>query len=278
VEELAGKVAVVTGGASGIGLGLTRAFLDQGMRVVIGDIEEPALDKAVADLGAEADVLPVVTDVSRIEDVERLRDQALDTYGSVDLVCNNAGVAAGGLGWEVSLDDWQWVLGVNLWGVVHGVKTFLPLLVEQGHGHVVNTASMAGLLSSPFMAPYNVAKHGVVTLSETLFAELSMMASPVGVSVLCPGWVDTHIGEADRNRPGARPDVEPTEESAATRALLGSMLANGLPPSEVAALVIDAVKANRFYVFTHPEWMPVAERRFERIVTGEPPEIDVFPT
>jgi NAD(P)-dependent dehydrogenase (short-subunit alcohol dehydrogenase family) len=278
VEELAGKVAVVTGGASGIGLGLTRAFLDQGMRVVIGDIEEPALDKAVADLGAEADVLPVVTDVSRIEDVERLRDQALDTYGSVDLVCNNAGVAAGGLGWEVSLDDWQWVLGVNLWGVVHGVKTFLPLLVEQGHGHVVNTASMAGLLSSPFMAPYNVAKHGVVTLSETIHAELSMMASPVGVSVLCPGWVDTQIGEADRNRPGAKADVEPTEESATTRALLGSMLANGLAPSEVAALVVDAVKANRFYVFTHPEWMPVAERRFERIVSGEQPEIDVFPT
>ena len=278
MEELAGKVAVVTGGASGIGLALTHSLLDQGMRVVISDIEEAALEQAVVGVPAGSEVLPVVTDVSRIEDVERLRNQALDAYGGVDLVCNNAGVALAGDFTDLEYRDIDWIIGVNLWGVVHGVKTFLPLLVEQGHGHVVNTASMAGLLSSPFMAPYNVAKHGVVTLSETVHAELQMMASPVGVSVLCPGWVATHIGEADRNRPGARPGVEPTEEQVATRALLGSMLANGLPPSEVASLVVDAVKANRFYVFTHSEWMPVAERRFERIVAGDQPEIDIFPT
>ena len=208
MEELAGKVVVVTGGASGIGLALTTAFLDQGMRVVMGDIEAAALEKAVADLPAGAAVLPVVADVSRIEDVERLRDQGLDTYGQVDVVCNNAGVAAGGLGWEVALEDWSWVLGVNLMGVVHGVKTFVPLFLEQGSGHVVNTASMAGLLSSPFMAPYNVAKHGVVTLSETIHAELQMLGAPVGVSVLCPGWVKTRIGEADRNRPHTRPGAD----------------------------------------------------------------------
>jgi len=250
------------------------------MRVVTGDIEDVALEKAVADLPAGADVRPVVADVSRIEDVERLRDEGLEAYGQVDVVCNNAGVAAAGLGWEVTLEDWSWVLGVNLMGVVHGVRTFVPLFLEQGRGHVVNTASMAGLLSSPFMGPYNVAKHGVVTLSETIQAELQMSGAPVGVSVLCPGWVDTRIGEADRNRPHAQPgaDAEPTVDAAVTRELMSSLLANGLPPSEVAAQVVDAVRTNRFYVFTHPDWMPVAERRFQRIVAGDPPEIDVFPS
>ena len=172
VEELAGKVAVVTGGASGIGLGWHAAFLDEGDAGRDRRHRGGGAGEGRRRPGRRRGVRPVVTDVSRIEDVERLRDQALGAYGAGRPGVNNAGVAAGGLGWEVSLDDWHWVLGVNLWGVVHGVKTFLPLLVEQGHGHIVNTASMAGLLSSPFMAPYNVAKHGVVTLSETVHAEL----------------------------------------------------------------------------------------------------------
>ena len=205
MDDLQGKVAVITGGASGIGRAVAGRAAAEGMKVVLGDIEEGPLKEAVGDLtssGAEA--LGVVTDVSDGASVEALRDQALDRFGAVHLVHNNAGIGLGGPIWEVSEEDWRWILGVNLWGVIHGVRTFTPLLVEQGEGHIVNTASIAGFIAAPFLGPYNATKQAVVAISETLFKDLQAVASPVGVSVLCPGFVQTRIASApSTSAPGA---------------------------------------------------------------------------
>lgn len=275
------KVAVITGAASGIGRAMALAFGAAGMKVVMADIEKDALAEAVAAVEAGGtEAMGVPTDVSDPGQVEALRDATLATFGAVHVVCNNAGVAAGGKVWEQTIADWEWVLGVNLWGVIHGLRTFTPLLVEQGEGHIVNTASMAGLTSPPMMASYNVTKHAVVTLSETLFAELSMESSPVGVSVLCPGWVNTRINEADRNRPGGATDgAESTEETegVAMRQLLGSFLASGLDPAVVAGQVLEAVLAKRFYILTHPEWKPMISGRVDRIIAGHDPTLAMLP-
>ncbi|MCU1454005.1 MAG: family oxidoreductase [Acidimicrobiales bacterium] len=276
MEELSGKVAVVTGAASGIGLAMVHAFAAEGMRVVLADIEAEALDKAVADLPAGVEALSMVTDVSKSEEVDRLRDAALERFGAVHVVCNNAGVSSGGKSWEQSVEDWAWVLGVNLWGVIHGVRAFTPLLIEQGEGHIVNTASMAGLTSPPYMGAYNVSKHGVVTLSETLFGELQVEGSAVGVSVLCPGWVNTRIHEADRNRPGGA-DAGGGAMEAGMRDVVAGLLATGLQPTDVADLVVDAVKQRRFYILSHPEWKPMISGRVERIVAEQDPAIGMLP-
>ena len=211
MQDFAGKVAVVTGGASGIGLGLARRFGAEGMRVVIGDIEEGPLAAAVAELSdAGVEVEGVVTDVSDAAQVQALADAAVARFGGVHVVCLNAGVGSGGLSWETTTDTWEWVLGVNLWGVINGIRSFVPLLMQQDAGHIVNTASVAGLVAGPFMGPYNASKHAVVALSETLLHELAMSAGHVHVSVLCPGWVNTRIGESGRNRPGAAESGAPT--------------------------------------------------------------------
>ncbi|CAN5514319.1 SDR family NAD(P)-dependent oxidoreductase [soil metagenome] len=294
MESLTGKVAVVTGGASGIGLAMARAFAAEGMQVVLADIEADALDKAVANLPEGTEAEGVVCDVSSYDQVEALRDRAVERFGAVHVLCNNAGVSAGGPVWAHSLDDWNWVLGVNLWGVIHGVKAFTPLLIEQGDGHIVNTASMAGLTSPPFMSIYNVSKHSVVTLSETLFADLQLAGSPgVGVSVLCPGWVQTRIHEAGRNRPGSElmavagadegvelPAVEGVDAAAGAGFgdIVGGLIANGLDPADVAAMVVDAVRTRRFYILTHPEWAPGITDRTARMVAGEDPAIAVLPS
>ncbi|HEX2578552.1 MAG TPA: SDR family NAD(P)-dependent oxidoreductase [Aquihabitans sp.] len=277
MEQLDGKVAIVTGGASGIGLALGRAFAAEGARVVLADIEADALDKAVAELPDGTEVEAVTCDVADAAQVDALRDRALERFGAVHVVCNNAGVSSGGLVWEQSLDDWDWVLGVNLMGVVHGVKAFTPLMIEQGEGHIVNTASMAGLTSPPFMAIYNVTKHAVVTLSETLFADLRMAgAEGVGVSVLCPGWVQTRIHEAGRNRPG--PSGDPAEAMpSGFSEFVGGLIASGLDPADVAGQVLDAVKARRFYVLTHPEWDTMISGRVDRILAREDPSIATLP-
>ena len=274
MDDLHGKVAVVTGAASGIGLALAQAFGAAGMKVVLADIEAEALEQAAATLPAGIEAEAVVCDVSDGAQVDALRDSAVQRFGTVHVVVNNAGVSAGGPVWEQSVEDWEWVLGVNLWGVIHGVRAFTPLLIEQGEGHIVNTASMAGLSSPPFMAVYNVSKHGVVTLSETLFADLAMTgATGVGVSVLCPGWVRTRIHEAGRNRPGAANGLPVSDgaEQAGFADVVGSLIESGLDPADVAAQVLDAVRQDRFYVLTHPEWDAMIAERTERIIARQDP-------
>ena len=199
----------------------------------------------------------------------------IERFGAVHVVCNNAGVSAGGPTWEHSLADWAWVLGVNLWGVIHGVKAFTPTFLAQGEGHVVNTASMAGLTSPPFMSIYNVSKHAVVTLSETMFGELQMSGGQVGVSVLCPGWVNTRIHEAGRNRPDA---VEEPIADEGMRDMIAGVIASGLDPDDVGRMVAEAVKARRFYILTHPDWKPMISGRVERIVAEEDPVTGLLPT
>ncbi len=279
MDELNGKVAVVTGGASGIGLAMGRAFAAEGMKVVLADIEVDALDAAVAGFDQAADVLGVRCDVSDGAQVDALRDAALERFGAVHLVCNNAGVSAGGPVWEHSVADWDWVLGVNLMGVVHGVRAFTPLFIEQGEGHVVNTASMAGLISPPFMAAYTVSKHAVVALTETLFADLQLAGhTGVGASVLCPGWVRTRIHEAGRNRPeGHGGDVAIGLAGEGMQEFINEVIASGLDPAVVADQVVDAVKHRQFYVLTHPAWSEAITRRTELIVEGADPQVANLP-
>jgi NAD(P)-dependent dehydrogenase (short-subunit alcohol dehydrogenase family) len=280
MEELSGKVAVVTGAASGIGLALVRAFVADGMKVVMADIEAGPLEQAAADLPDGTEALTVVCDVSDGDQVDALRDAAVDRFGTVHVVCNNAGVAGGGPIWAQSRADWDWVLGVNLFGVINGITAFTPLLIEQGEGHIVNTASIAGMISMPWGGTYNVSKHGVVTLSETLWADLQLAgAAGVGVSVLCPGWVQTRIAESGRNRP-VDPGVAAgprSEEELAMLAHVGSLVAEGLNPKQVAEMVCDAVRTDRFYIFTHPTWMPLISDRFDRITSGEGPGFAPLP-
>jgi NAD(P)-dependent dehydrogenase (short-subunit alcohol dehydrogenase family) len=279
MQELRGKVAVVTGAASGIGNAVATRLAAEGMKVVLADIEEGPLadaEKVLADTGAT--VLAVPTDVTKGDQMDALAEKTYATFGTAHVVHNNAGVATGGPMWTLTEADWQWVLGVNLWGVIHGVRAFVPRLVEQGEGHVVNTASMAGLTSAPMMGPYNVSKHGVVTLSETLAAELALHGSPVKVSVLCPGWVNTRINEADRNRP---PELQPPDGADTSlmdmgRQLLDGLLKSGLQPSEVAGRVLDAIRDESFYILTHPEMTPMIQQRMEDIVQGRNPTPSFF--
>jgi NAD(P)-dependent dehydrogenase (short-subunit alcohol dehydrogenase family) len=291
MEELSGKVAVVTGAASGIGLAMGRAFAAEGMDVVLADIEEDRLEEVAAEFPDDVGVELVTCDVSDPDQVDALRDAAVARFGTVHVVANNAGVSTGGPVWEQTLHDWRWVLGVNMWGVIHGIRSFTPLLLDQGEGHIVNTASMAGLVSPPFMGVYNVSKHAVVTLSETLFSDLQLAGAPgVGVSVLCPGWVRTRIHEAGRNRPlegdAAAPDtgVEPGAAAGIAGAdpemaeFIANLIHSGLAPSHVAEMVVDAVRTRRFYVLTHPEWRSMITHRTERIVNGDDPVIGGLPT
>ena len=200
----------------------------------------------------------------------------MDVFGAVHVACNNAGVSGGGLSWEIDLETWRWILDVDLWGVIHGVRTFTPLIIASGGGHIVNTASMAGLTSNPGMGPYNVAKHGVVTLSETMYVELQMTHPEVGVSVLCPGWVRTRIHESERNRPdeigGIGVEVAETDEGmAALKDMVAGWIAEGLQPAYVASLVVAAIREQRFYVLTHPEWQGMVRDRVDRMLSGEQP-------
>jgi NAD(P)-dependent dehydrogenase (short-subunit alcohol dehydrogenase family) len=263
MKNLDGKVAVVTGGASGIGRAVATRFAEAGMRVVLADVQQDALDRAASELAAAGhQVIGVRTDVSVGESVEALAATVMAELGAVHVLHNNAGVGVGGYIWTHTQRDWEWVLGVNLWGVIHGVRVFVPLMISQGEpAHIVNTASMAGLISVPGLGAYNVSKHGVVTLSETLERDLRIAGAPIGVSVLCPGLVMTNIFESHRNRPGDISDegqdpgllglTAAADGPARADALesFGTMLT----PEQVATAVLEAVVDDHFYILTHPE-------------------------
>jgi NAD(P)-dependent dehydrogenase (short-subunit alcohol dehydrogenase family) len=261
-------VAVVTGGASGIGLALVERFIAEGMKVVAADVEEPALAKEISRLSAAgADVLGVRTDVRDPDAVRALADETLRRYGAVHVVCNNAGVAPAGPMLEASPADWRWVIDVNVLGVAHGVYVFGPLLRAQGEGHIVNTASEAGLVSSPNLGAYVASKHAVVGLSESLYRELER--SGVGVSVLCPNLVSTRIFNSERNRSDG---VLPTPGQQASIAPLRELLSqNGIAPAKVAGDVVDAIREQRFWIFTHPVTRDYALRRFEDLQADRNP-------
>jgi NAD(P)-dependent dehydrogenase (short-subunit alcohol dehydrogenase family) len=275
MDHFAGKIAVITGAASGIGRAVALRAAAEGMKIVLADIEERPLYETARTLsGAGTDVIAVVTDVSDASSVEELRDRALDKFGGVHLVHNNAGVAAGGPLWTVSESDWRWILGVNLWGVINGIRAFVPMLSAQGEGHVVNTASVAGLVSPPLMGPYNAAKHAVVTISETLYCDLRLSGSNVGVSVLCPGHVRTNIADSERNRPPwarAAADSGRSPIALQLQTAVRRQLAAGIDPASVAETVLDAVRTNRFYILTHPEWNIAVETRMHDILAGRAP-------
>jgi len=259
MKDFQNKVAVVTGAASGIGRALAGKSAQEGMKVVLADVEESALKQAEEELKASgAEVLAMRTDVSQAGDVETLAQKAFDTYGAVHLLFNNAGVAGGTTILESSLADWQWVLGVNLWGVIHGIHAFVPrMLAQDSEGHIVNTASALGLVSSSGAGIYKVSKHGVVTLSETLALELAMRGARLKASVLCPEWVNTRIMDAERNRPQALQNA-PEEQHMSPEVVAMLEIARqraqaGIAPSRVAEIVFEAIRQEKFYILTHPQ-------------------------
>jgi NAD(P)-dependent dehydrogenase (short-subunit alcohol dehydrogenase family) len=271
MRELAGKTAFVTGGASGIGLALGRAFVQAGMNIMLADIETDALEAAVESLrGSGTEVRGIVCDVADPLSVERAAEASCQAFGNVHVVCNNAGVAAPGGIDDISLDNWRWVLDVNLMGVLHGIRSFLPHIRAHGEGgHIVNTASMAGMIAGPGFSPYAASKFAVVAMSEGLAAQLKPLG--IGVSVLCPGFVRTLIGESGRNRPeryGPTQTPDPASPQGQVIAYIAERLASGLDPSEIATRVLAAIRGDELYVFTHPEMRGELEERFAAIMAA----------
>ncbi len=262
-----GKTAVITGGASGIGLGMARAFAGAGMSLVLGDIESEQLDSVVEQFTADGHkAIGVKTDVSEETQVQALADAALAEFGAIHVVSNNAGVGVGGPVDKMGLNDWTWTFNVNLWGVIYGIRTFVPILKEQGEGHISATASMAGLVGGPMLGAYHVSKHGVVGLMDSLRIELKMAKSAVRASVLCPGPVDTKVAFSERNRPEHLPREKAGDKQKKFAGDLNNVLSDGLEPDEVGDLVLDAVLEERFWILTHiEEHLPLLERRLEAI-------------
>jgi len=266
---------VITGAASGIGFALAELCVEKGIKVVLADIEEPALARAESDLRkAGADVMAVVTDAASREDIRNLAKTTLKTYRRVDLLFNNAGVAAGPALWESTLNDCRWVIDVNLWGMIYCLREFIPLMLEQDTpGHIVNTSSIAGLSTYHPSALYHLTKHGIVALSEQLYHDLALRGAKIGVSVLCPGFVNTRIMDAERNRPAAYANessrtagpADPMEE------MFRQMVAAGMPPPEVAQLVFQAIAKKQFFIFTHPDEKSLIKMRMSNILAGRNP-------
>lgn len=270
-----GHVAVVTGAASGIGAALAAAFAAAGGRVVLADVERAALEQAgdrLRDGGAE--VLTVVTDVADADAVDHLARASVEHFGQVDVLCNNAGISTFNRLVDQTLADWRWVLGVNLWGVIHGVNAFVPIMRKQGTpAHIVNTSSIAGLWSGvSYIGPYAVSKVGVVSLSETLHAELQSEKVPIGVSVLCPSSVGTNVMEGERNRPESFGREARTDAAEHVRLMIrdGLFGEDGKSPDEVAAMTLDAIRRDRFWIITHASARPALEARFESILADLP--------
>ena len=276
METFQDKVAVITGGGSGLGLAMARRFAREGMRLVLADVQTDALAGAVAEFeAAGTPVLGVRCDVSRQADVDALRDAALDRFGKVHVLCNNAGVAPGGLAWESTLEDWQWCLGVNVYGVIHGLRSFVPHLIAQNEpAHIVNTASVAGLLSPPGMAIYCVSKHAVVTLTECLHHDLASKTDLVKASVLCPAYVPTGISDSERNRPAELRNAprEPTPDDLAREEALRHAVKSGrITADDVAERVFEAVRDERFYILTHQKIKGAIETRMQDILLERAP-------
>lgn len=277
MKEFNDKVAVITGAASGIGRALAELCAQEAMKVVLADVEEGALAQAEQELRAiGATVLAVRTDVSKIDDVKLLAERTLNAFGAVHILFNNAGVWAGSNAWETPIEDWAWTLNVNLWGVIHGIQAFLPImLAQEGESYIINTSSIAGLLSSHAIAPYQVSKHAVVALSEKLFYDLGENERKIKVSVLCPGWVQTRITEPERNRPpelqNNLAELTITPQMKATLQEYQQAVEKGMFPGDLAEQVFQAIHENRFYILTHPEFMPMVKARLEAITTGMNP-------
>jgi NAD(P)-dependent dehydrogenase (short-subunit alcohol dehydrogenase family) len=276
MRDFKGKVAVITGGASGIGRGIAERCVRVGMKVVLADIDETHLAKAEAELkAAGGSVVAVTTDVSKRSDVELLARQAMDAFGRVHLLFNNAGVAAGGAPWEATWNDWEWVIGVNLWGVIHGVKVFTPLMMAQNtECHIINTSSTAGLTVGGGSTTYAVTKHAIVALSESMYLALQQRNSLVKVSVLCPGLVRTGIADVERHRPAElrNEPIPLTPELQAGLAAFKATMEKAMPPSQVADAVFDAIEREQFYILSHPEWMEVIQLRTDKLLRMENPQ------
>jgi NAD(P)-dependent dehydrogenase (short-subunit alcohol dehydrogenase family) len=274
MKEFNGKVAVITGAASGIGRALAERGVQEGMKVVLADVEVEALAKTEASLKASgATVLAVQTDVSKARDVAALAQKTLEAFGAVHLLCNNAGVGTEAAIWESTLEEWEWVMGVNLWGVIHGVRAFVPLMLAQDtECHIVNTASMAGLIPGPGLGAYKVTKHAVVSLSETLHHELAERGARIKVSVLCPGFVNTRIMESARNRPGHFSTTESLDPVSSARwEAIRQLVPAGIPPEQVADAVFAAIRDDQFYILTHPEAKESIRTRMEDILQARGP-------
>lgn len=279
IEDFHGKTAVITGAGSGFGLECARIGAQRGMNLVLADVQQDALDAAAAEMqAAGAQVLARRVDVSDAQQMEQLAAAVQQRFGAPHLVFNNAGVGAGGLLWENTVADWEWVLGVNLWGVVHGVRLFTPMMLDAAakdpawRGHIVNTASMAGLLNPPNMGIYNVSKHAVVSLSETLYQDLSLVTEQIGASVLCPYFVATGINASERNRPGALAAGQPTKSQLIGQAMIGRAVSSGkVSAADVAAKVFAAVAANQFYIYSHPQALGPVQTRLEDVLQARNP-------
>ena len=279
IQDFTGKTAVLTGAGSGFGLECARIGARLGMKLALVDVQQDALDRAVAEVqAAGADVMALRVDVSDAAQMEHLARRVQERFGAPHFVFNNAGVGAGGLIWENTVQDWEWVLGVNLWGVIHGIRLFTPMMLEAARqdphyrGHIVNTASMAGLLNAPNMGIYNVSKHAVVALSETLYQDLSLMTEQVGASVLCPFFVPTGITQSERNRPGQLAPAKPTRSQLIGQAMSDKAVSSGkVSAAEVAQKVFDAISANQFYIYSHPRAIASVQTRMEDILQTRNP-------
>ncbi|MES2105155.1 MAG: SDR family oxidoreductase [Pseudomonadota bacterium] len=273
------RVAVITGGGSGFGREFANIGARLGMKLVLADVQQDALDKAKAELEAQgAQVLAMRCDVRHAAEVQALADATMQRFGAVHLVFNNAGVGSGGLVWENTQADWEWVLGVNLWGVIHGVRIFTKLMLEcaktdpEYEGHIVNTASMAGLLNAPTMGVYNVSKHAVVSLSETLYQDLDLVEAPIGASVLCPYFVPTGISQSQRNRPDDVAAAAPTASQRAAQAMSDKAVSSGkVSAVDVAEMTFNAIRDKQFYIYSHPSALGNVQERMEAIITQTNP-------
>ena len=280
ISNFKGKTAVLTGAGSGFGLECARIAANLGMNVVMVDVQQDALDKASSEISATAatnggKVLSFRLDISKVDEVEAMANKVFQTLGAPHFVFNNAGVGAGGLIWETSAKDWDWVLGVNLMGVVHGVRLFTPMMLDAAkkdptyQGHIVNTASMAGLLNAPNMGVYNVSKHAVVSLTETLYQDLRLVTDQISASVLCPFFVPTGISQSHRNKPSSMHDSngKPTKSQLIGQAMSDKAVSSGkISAAEVAQKVFDAIAADQFYIYSHPKALASVQTRMEDVV------------